>query len=261
MLTSRVCEEFDSLREKFSDESDGPVDYISAKGMLKFNCPDQECKNDTNLVNGGCLWLLNRFYDSKTSFSYYADGKIGIVVYIMMWLGYKLNQKLKNEFPNINKFYDKDMKKFHEYTKNINGVDDYNNYNDLINKHDYVLKIPNEDMSKFYDAFKSLCKLYIECDDSNSDYNSYLEKAQEFDKKYEQLKKDLDNNKDESYSQLFSILSKDYDNLKNKLFIIWISETISKTKIKRKNKKYNEENDSLIYNSKSSGYFRNSNNY
>ncbi|ETB56703.1 hypothetical protein YYC_05366 [Plasmodium yoelii 17X] len=34
------------------------------------------------------------------------------------------------------------------------------------------------------------------------------------------------------------------------VFVIWISETISKTKIKRKTKKYKEENESLIYDSK-----------
>ncbi|ETB57013.1 hypothetical protein YYC_05095 [Plasmodium yoelii 17X] len=44
------------------------------------------------------------------------------------------------------------------------------------------------------------------------------------------------------------------------LFVIWISETSSKTKIKRKNKKYKEENESLIYYSKSSDYSMNSNN-
>ncbi|ETB60859.1 hypothetical protein YYC_02114 [Plasmodium yoelii 17X] len=259
MLTSTVCEEFDSLREKFPDELDDPVKYMSTSGTLKQHCPDRECKTYNNIVNGGFLWLLDTFYDGKSVFSYYADGKIDIVVYIMMWLGYKLNHKLNTQFSNINEFYNTHMKNYYGYAKKIDYVDDYNSYNDLINKHNYVFNIPNEHMSKFYDAFKSLCKLYTECDNIESDYNSYLEKTQEFVKKYEQLK-DLDINKNESYGKLFSILSNDYDNLKNKLFIIWISETISKTKIKSKNKKYNEENDSLIYNSKSSDYFRNSNN-
>ncbi|CDS44791.1 PIR protein [Plasmodium yoelii] len=216
MLTSRVCKEFDSLREKIPDELDDTESYMSTSGTLTLYCPDKQCKTYNNIVNGGCLWLLDTFYGGKTVFSYYADGKIGIVVYIMMWLGYKLNQKLNSQFPNINKFYDKDMKSFYEYTKKINDVDGYSSYNDLINKHNYVLDIPNENMSKFYDAFKSLCKLYTECDDNDSNYNSYLEKTEEFVKKYEQLKKDFDITKDDPYGKLFSILSKDYDNLKNK---------------------------------------------
>ncbi|WBY54864.1 PIR protein [Plasmodium yoelii yoelii] len=217
MLTSTVCEQFDTLRENLSDESDGSGNYFSTSGMLTTYCPDKKCDNDTNRINGGCLWLLDRFYGGKSVFSHYADGKIDIVVYIMMWLGYKLNQKLNSQFPNINKFYNTHMKDFYDYKKDINGVDGYSTYNDLINKHNYVLDIPNENMSKFYDAFKSLCKLYTECDDSESDYNSYLEKTQEFVEKYEQLK-DLDITKNYPYSQLFSILSKDYDNLKNKCY-------------------------------------------
>ncbi|EAA22571.1 putative bir1 protein [Plasmodium yoelii yoelii] len=215
MLTSRVCEQFDTLRENLSDESDGPGNYFSTSGMLTSYCPDQKCANDSNQISGGCLWLLDRFYGGRSVFSHYADGKIDIVVYIIMWLGYKLNQKLKTEFPNINEFYEKNMKTYHGYKKNIDYVDGYSTYKDLINKYNYVFNIPNEDMSKFYDAFKSLCKLYTECDDSESDYNKYLEKTQEFVKKYEQLK-DLDITKNYPYSQLFSILSKDYDNLKNK---------------------------------------------
>ncbi|EAA19432.1 putative yir4 protein [Plasmodium yoelii yoelii] len=44
------------------------------------------------------------------------------------------------------------------------------------------------------------------------------------------------------------------------VFVIWISETSSKTIFKRKNKKYKEENESLIYDLKSSDYLRSSNN-
>ncbi|ETB56119.1 hypothetical protein YYC_05848 [Plasmodium yoelii 17X] len=204
------------------------------------------------------------FYGSKSVFSHYANKNTDIVVYIMMWLSYKLNKMLNTQFPNINGFYNKHMKDFYKYTKKIDDVDGYSTYNDLINKHNYVLDIPNENMSKFYDAFKSLCKLYTECDDSNSDYNSYLEKTQEFVNKYKQLK-DLDITKDYPYSQLFSILSNDYDNLKNKCsyfpplltyslisiaFIFVAIPIFLGISYKRKNKKYNEENDSLIYDSK-----------
>ncbi|VTZ77016.1 uncharacterized protein PY17X_0800400 [Plasmodium yoelii] len=218
MLTSKVCEQFDYLRENFPDELDASGNYFSAKGMLKQYCPDKQCNNDINLVNGGCLWLLDIFYGSKTVFSHYANKNIDIFVYIMMWLGYKLNKMLNTQFPNINGFYNKNMKGFHGYTKRIDDVDGYSSYIDLINKYNYVLDIPNKDMSKFYDAFKSLCKLYTECDNSDSNYNSYLEKTQEFVNKYEQLKEDFEISEGSTYYQLFSILSKDYDNLKNKCY-------------------------------------------
>ncbi|ETB58572.1 hypothetical protein YYC_03844, partial [Plasmodium yoelii 17X] len=210
------CEQFDSLRGNISDELDDTENYISTSGTLKQYCPDKSCNNYNNIVNGGCIWLLDTFYGSKTVFSHYANKNIDIVVYIMMWLGYILNHKLNTEFSNINEFYNKHMRTFYEYTKNINGVDGYSTYNDLINKKEYLLTMSIKDISKFYDAFKSLCKLYTECDDNDSNYNSYLEKTEEFVKKYEQLKKDFDITKDDPYGKLFSILSKDYDNLKNK---------------------------------------------
>ncbi|CDS44122.1 uncharacterized protein PY17X_0900063 [Plasmodium yoelii] len=217
MLTSTVCKEFDSLRGDFSDEWDDSGSYIFTSGTLKQYCPDKECKNYINLVKGGCLWLLDRFYGSKTVFYHYSNNNIDIVVYIMMWLGYKLNKMVNPQFPNINEFYDKHMKTIQDCKKNIDNVDGYSSYNDLINKKTYLLTMSIKDISKFYDAFKSLCKLYTECDDSDSNYYSYLEKTQEFVNKYEQLKEDFDVSEGSPH-QLFSILSKDYDNLKNKCY-------------------------------------------
>ncbi|VTZ80368.1 PIR protein [Plasmodium yoelii] len=217
MLTSR-CEQFDSLRGDFSDEWDDSGNYIFTGGTLKQHCPDKSCNNYTNLVNGGCLWLLDRFYGGKTVFSYYANKNTDIAVYIMIWLGYKLNKMLKTQFSNINEFYDKHMKTIYDYKQNRDGVEGYSSYNDLINKKEYLLTMSIKDISKFYDVFKSLCKLYTECDNSDSDYNSYLENTQEFVNKYEQLKKELDISEGSPYYQLFSILSKDYDNFKNKCY-------------------------------------------
>ncbi|ETB56101.1 hypothetical protein YYC_05862 [Plasmodium yoelii 17X] len=226
MLTSTVCEEFDSLRGDFPDEWDDSENYIFTSRTLKQHCPDQECKNYINLVKGGYLWLLDRFYGSKTVFYHYSNNNIDIVVYIIMWLGYKLNKMLKTQFHNINEFCDKHMKSIQDYKKNIDGVEGYSSYNDLINKKTYLLTMSIKDISKFYDAFKSLCNMYSELNENNNQCKTCFENAGELFEKYEKLKNALDINKESSYYQLLSILSNDYKKFKEKYNTLECSSTL-----------------------------------
>ncbi|ETB56452.1 hypothetical protein YYC_05597 [Plasmodium yoelii 17X] len=155
-------------------------------------------------------------------------------------------------------------------------------------------------ISGLYDAFTLLCEMYTEFNENTSNCIKCSGKADQFIKKYEELIKDPIINKNSSYSKALCTLLADYYNLKNKCNGTSSLPTIDKTKItvqcseqisevasssssitnklfivlsifgviafflgisyKRKNKKYEEENGSLIYDSKSNDYFRNSNN-
>ncbi|EAA22318.1 putative yir1 protein [Plasmodium yoelii yoelii] len=174
----------------------------------------------------------------------------------------------------------------------------YNNFKEFIEANKFLLNIKFEDASKVYDSFKLLCNLFYGVNVANPNSEEYLRIANQFVEKYKELNGYSDITEDSPYYQVLSTLSNDYNNIINKcidcqssnfptlptysrisvikntlisiafifasvsiflVFVIWISETIPKTTIKRKTKKYKEENESLIYYSKSSDYFRNSN--
>ncbi|ETB56079.1 hypothetical protein YYC_05888 [Plasmodium yoelii 17X] len=209
------CDMFLAVRSWFPDELDS--------GNYKFNDDNQykqhltkETYTDNDKINGLCLWLFQAIFGNSVSFKKYANSNINVVVYILVWLSYKLNQKPNNGITKLMDFYNGHMQNVNEYQKSIDDVGAYNSYYDLMNKKKYLMEMNIKYISKFYDAFKSLCEMYIEFDEDNQKCEKYLEGDNEYVKKYEQLKKDSDINKDNSYSQIFSILSKDYDNLKNK---------------------------------------------
>ncbi|CXI27470.1 Plasmodium variant antigen protein Cir/Yir/Bir, putative [Plasmodium berghei] len=76
-----------------------------------------------------------------------------------------------------------------KYKKPITYVTEYKNYKDLIDKTN-MMNMDIKDISKFYDN--------------------------EFAKKYDEIKEDYNNTDSSSYRQIFSTLSIDYNNLKNK---------------------------------------------
>ncbi|VTZ81312.1 PIR protein [Plasmodium yoelii] len=215
MLNIRVCGEFESMWKFFSDELKGSGEYDISLRVFNKYCPNNNCNNDINKINAGCLWLFNQFYGDVVNFSRYADDKIDIVVFIMIWLGYKLNQKLIKEFPNLKDFYSKHIQNAEEYNKTINGVKGYTSYIDLINKHDYVINISNENMSKLYDLFKNLCKMYNDSSKASNNSKKYIEYAEEFVKKYKDLNEDSNNVEGSSYNKILSTLSNEYTYFRN----------------------------------------------
>ncbi|ETB57416.1 hypothetical protein YYC_04316 [Plasmodium yoelii 17X] len=180
------CGEFDTLWKFFPDDLNESGNYIFTNSLFKQYCSNGKCNNDVNKINAGCLWLFNKFYGDRNNFSNYANNKIGVVVYFMMWLGHKLNQKLNEEFPNINEFYNKNMKHANEYKNNIHGVGDYSSYNDIIDKKKELMNISNENMSKLYDLFKILCNM-INNAGKNDNGETYLKYAKEFVDGYQKL--------------------------------------------------------------------------
>ncbi|EAA16953.1 putative yir3 protein [Plasmodium yoelii yoelii] len=206
---------FLAVRSWFPDELDsGSYKFLDDNQYKSHFTKDSY--TDIDKINGWCLWLFKVIFGDSVSFKKYANSNINVVVYILVWLSYKLNQKTDNGITKLMDFYTGHMQNVNEYQKSIDDVGAYNSYDDLINKKNYLMEMNIKDISKFYDAFKSLCEMYTEFDEDNQKCEKYLEGDNKFVKKYDQLKKDSDINKDDSYSQIFSILSNDYDNLKNK---------------------------------------------
>ncbi|ETB58565.1 hypothetical protein YYC_03847 [Plasmodium yoelii 17X] len=145
--------------------------------------------------------------------------------YIIIWLSYMLNLNNDQKINNLNDFYTNYIKKNTYYTncdndgKNCSDTlqkkTGYTNYKEIIDKKKELMSINLGDMSKFYDAFKSLCNMYTELDANDPKSTKNLENAKEFIKKYEKLNNDSGISGHSSYRQILSTLSNDYDNFKN----------------------------------------------
>ncbi|ETB59994.1 hypothetical protein YYC_02387 [Plasmodium yoelii 17X] len=208
MLTSRMCGEFDTLWRFFPDDANESGEYTFTKRLFTKYCPNN-CETNIDKINAGCLWLFNKFYGSSDNFSKNANENIDIVIYIMTWLGYKLNKMLNKQFSNLNEFYSNHMENNQEYEQPIDDVDGCSSYKDLINKKKEFIYIDIKVMSKFYDAFKVLCKMINNADKKDGG-KTYLEKAKEFVIEYQKLLNDNDT-EDSSYNKILSTLSNDYN--------------------------------------------------
>ncbi|ETB60848.1 hypothetical protein YYC_02131 [Plasmodium yoelii 17X] len=262
-MNKDLCTLFFAVKGWFPDKLDsGDYQFIDDSRYKKYFTKDSY--TDIDKINGWCLFLFNEIFMGSYLCEYCPNRNTNAVAYILAWLSYKLHQKSHEEIENLNDFYTKHIKDNTYYKKGIDDVTENTTYIELINKNNDFLNINFEYMSKFYEAFILLCNMYNEVDEVNPKCEKYLEYYNEFLKKYEELKKDSDINKDNSYSQMLSILSNDYDNLKSKCnnfsslltyslisiaFIFVAIPIFWGISYKRKNKKYNEENDSLIYDS------------
>ncbi|ETB61187.1 hypothetical protein YYC_01126 [Plasmodium yoelii 17X] len=214
-MNNEMCNMFFAVRNWFPDELDS--------GNYQFNDNNQyrqyinkDTYTDIDKINGLCLWLFKAIFGNSVSFNTYAKSNINIAGYILAWLSYKLNQKTDNDISNLMDFYTKHMENLNEYQESIEDVAEYKTYIELIKKNIDLLNINFEGMSKFYEAFILLCDMYNGLDDVNPKCEKYLECDNEFLKKYEELKKYSSTSESNSYTQMLSILSNDYDNLKSK---------------------------------------------
>ncbi|EAA15608.1 putative yir4 protein [Plasmodium yoelii yoelii] len=236
-MNKEVCEKFENLWDKFPDKLDSSNNYqFQTENFLDGYCGSNSCDTDFEKINGGCLYLFNKIFGTSELFKSVANSNINIVEYIMIWLTYMLN--LKNQVGNKTNpifFYETTINN-DKYKNSIPDVTEYKNYKDLIDKKKYFLDMDKKIISNFYEAFKLLCEMYNEFDDKTSYCSKSSEKANKFVKKYDELNKDHSITGNNSYNQLLSTLSKDYDNFKNKYNNTQCSKssplpTIEKTKI------------------------------
>ncbi|CDS44072.1 PIR protein [Plasmodium yoelii] len=213
-MNKDLCGMFFAVRGWFPDELNNGDYQFNDGNQYKFDS-NKATYTDIDKINGFCLWLFKAIFGNSVSFNNYANSNINIVGYILAWLSYKLHQKSHDEIKNLNDFYNKHIKDSTHYKTSINDTE-YTTFIDLINKNTDLLNINFEDMSKFYEAFILLCDMYNGFDDANPKCEKYLEHDNEFLKKYEELKKYSSTSESNSYTQMLSILSNDYDNLKSK---------------------------------------------
>ncbi|CDS44229.1 YIR protein [Plasmodium yoelii] len=225
MLTSKACDQFDTMWRVFPDELKNSGEYYFKGGSLNTYFPNKKYGNDIDKINAGCLWLFKQFYGNPYNFSNNANGNMNIVTYIMTWISYKLNQKPQDGITKFNEFYSRHIKNVEEYKKSIDNVTGYTSYIDLINKKNKFMDIDIKLMSKFYGLFKILCNMHINVD-KKSMANTYLENANKFADEYKKLFNDNDNNVEgSSYDKILTTLSNDYNYFRNN----YVSSNIENT--------------------------------
>ncbi|VTZ77942.1 PIR protein [Plasmodium yoelii] len=213
-MSVEMCKRFKNVREWLSyDVVVGNNTNINEK--LKNYCDNGSCDASFGKVNAGCLYLFDELFKDYEKFNSVAKRKINIVDYILIWLGYMLNLIKMNENATIDLFYETYINNDQKYNIKINGVTGYKTYNELVDKKEDLMSIDIKDMSKFYDAFILLCDICTGVNEEKKNCDNYLEKAEEFVEKYDELNEDYYNGINSPYNQLLSTLLDDYYNLKS----------------------------------------------
>ncbi|ETB56098.1 hypothetical protein YYC_05880 [Plasmodium yoelii 17X] len=225
----KLCGRFDTLRNYLPDELDKSTGRdFHDNGNIRNYCPigdsgNKECKTDLDKINGGFLWLFEQTIINNIG-SLSKDQSKVFIIYIMIWLNFKLNQKKHVEIAKYKDFYNKYIKNNTHYTSckkrntdcsnSLNDQMGYNNFKEFIDESESLMNIKFEDVSNLYDAFKPLCNMYTELNANDTTDKRYLNSAKEFVKKFDELNKNPNITKDSPYYQVLSTLSDDYNNFK-----------------------------------------------
>ncbi|VTZ79786.1 PIR protein [Plasmodium yoelii] len=216
-MNKEVCQKFENLWNKFPDKLDSNNNYqFKERNFLDSYCDGSGCDTDFERIAGGCLYLFMQFFGSSELFQSVAKRNINIVDYILIWLSYMLNLKDQPGNDNNLQFFYRTTINNNRYKNSINGVTEYSNYKELIDKKTYFLSMNRNIIFNFYEAFKSLCEMYNEFDDNTPYCTKCSENANQFVNKYREMNKNSDITNNSFYNELLSTLSKDYDNFMNK---------------------------------------------
>ncbi|CDS44117.1 PIR protein [Plasmodium yoelii] len=217
-MDKQVCRILISISNSISKKLDTNKNYqiVINERDLNSYCSGNSCDNDLDKINAGCLYLFDAFFKNSHLFNSVAKSNTNIVEYIIIWLSYMLNLKEQLGKTNLQYFYEIYIQGGDKYKNSITGVTGYNSYKDLI---DNKIDLINMDMSivpKLYDAFYTLCMMYLEFDEESRNCNKNSRRAKEFAEKYKKLKDEYNIIEGGPYYKLLSTLSKDYDNFKKK---------------------------------------------
>ncbi|ETB63194.1 hypothetical protein YYC_00267 [Plasmodium yoelii 17X] len=213
-MNKQVCKKFQDVSKWLSHEVIEGINKNIDENLKKY-CDKGSCGDPFEKVNAGCLYLFDAFFAGYSQFNSVANRNINIVDYILIWLGYMLNLTIAKDNGSIETFYNTYINNDRKYNTKIKDVTGYQTYNELIYIKEDLMSIGIKAMSKFYDAFILLCDICNGVDENSSNCGNYLEKANEFAKKYDELNEDYNNGRDNPYNQLLSTLSNDYYNLKS----------------------------------------------
>ncbi|SCL84009.1 CIR protein [Plasmodium chabaudi adami] len=219
-----MCQRFNNVWTDFLDQLD--------EGKYKFtddgysdNLFTNKSDDDLNKINAVSFWLFEQNLWDCSSSSINEKRNTDIVYYIVIWLIHMLRLKGDGQIDNVIKFYNTCIQPTQEYINSIKdtNANAYNIYKKLIDNKLYLMNRDIKDISKFYDAFKSLCSMYNDFNEDDPDCTQCLDDAKKFAKKYEILLNNNNNDtdtdtEDSLYSQILSILSTDYHNFINQCY-------------------------------------------
>ncbi|EAA20450.1 putative yir2 protein [Plasmodium yoelii yoelii] len=216
-MNKEVCIRFKNVREWLSYEVIKGFNNNFDENLKKY-CDNGSCYDPFDKISAGCLYLFDELFAGFKQFTSVANRNINIVDYILISLGYMLNLIIDKDNGSIETFYNTYINNDNtdnKYNKIITGVTGYETYNELIYIKEDLMSIGIKAMSKFYDVFILLCDICTGVDENSTNCGNYLEKANEFAKKYDELNEDYYNGRYSPYNQLLSTLSNDYYNLKS----------------------------------------------
>ncbi|SCO59431.1 BIR protein [Plasmodium berghei] len=215
-MDDKICRTFIALSNSFSNKlsASGDYQFTMNEGIFNNYCTSNTCSSNLEKINAGCLYLFDAFFKDSSVFESVAKSNINIVEYIMMWLSYVLNL-IKNEQGNSLEYFYNTYINNDKYKKSITAVTGYNSYKDLIDQKKYFLGMDSNIIFNFYEAFKLLCEMYINFDDTTLYCSTCSKNANKFVDKYKEMNQNSVINSNSSYKQLLSTLSNDYNNFKN----------------------------------------------
>ncbi|SCL87760.1 Plasmodium variant antigen protein Cir/Yir/Bir, putative, partial [Plasmodium chabaudi adami] len=216
-MAELMCRRFKSVLPDFSEsvgEDGSSQSNIDDYCETLFN--NKKCDNDIDKVNAISFWLFVQNFGDGSSLTKNVNTNTNIFHYFMIWLIHTL--KLKSD-DKVMEFYNTCINPDQDYISSIKDTNAYDIYKDPINSKLYLMNEGINDISKFYDAFKSLCNMYNGFDPDDSDCTQNLNDAKKFAEKYEMLLNNNDTDTEDSlYSQILSILSTDYANFVKKCY-------------------------------------------
>ncbi|CDU16196.1 PIR protein [Plasmodium yoelii] len=229
----RLCGRFNTLRGFYPDELGKSTTLkFHDNGRIRDYCPNDgseknECKTDLDKIKALFLWLFKQNIISRIC-SLSTDQPKVFIIYIIIWLKFKLNQISHHNITEIKDYYNNYIENSKDYT-NCNEHDNdccstlkdqlgHDTFKDFIKENEYFMDMDMgmDNISNFYYAFKSLCNMHTECNSQNPDLVNFSKYVKEFGEKYEKLNNDSNNTDGSSHRQILSILSNDYDSFKTK---------------------------------------------
>ncbi|SCL95633.1 CIR protein [Plasmodium chabaudi adami] len=212
-MFKNLCELINGVDELIKVKVEGTNLYIENNPIFNEYCPTNNIgKNRKEGEDGHCIGYSETVISAFIQLLKHIESDDGQeklesdkhVQYAILWLCYKINQQ-PNVNAGINDIY-RNFTKYEYWTR------EYNSYIEQIKK---LMDIDIKDMSKIYDAFEILCKMYTEFDDETKICTNCSDNAEEFVKRFGILNGDSNHKEGSSYSQILSTLSNDYGNLKN----------------------------------------------
>ncbi|VTZ70675.1 CIR protein [Plasmodium chabaudi chabaudi] len=214
-MTENMCRGFKTIWDEFPNSVGKDGDNQSNINNYCETLFNKKIYDDIDIVNAVSFWLFEQNFGGGSSLTKNVNSNTNIFHYIMIWLIYTLKLKSDDKTDNVMKFYDTCINGGDNYINSIKNtnINAYNIYKDPINSKLLSMNKGINDISKFYDAFKSLCNMYNGFNPDSPNCTQCLDDAKKFAEKYKILLNNNDTDIEGSlYCQILSILSTDYYN-------------------------------------------------